>query len=64
VDLSGVRADELEALPLVAVARSFDAEYAERYAPLVRLLWSLTGSWAVAECQHRLNLDPFPPVGN
>ncbi len=49
MDLRGVRADELEALPLVDVARSFDAEYAERYAPLVRLLWSLTGSWAVAE---------------
>ena len=49
MDLRGVRAAELGALPLVVVARSFDAEYAEGYAPLVRLLWSLTGRWAVAE---------------
>ncbi|HMK10142.1 MAG TPA: sigma factor, partial [Acidimicrobiales bacterium] len=49
MDLSGVGAAELEITLQPTVARSFDAEYAQRYAPLVRLLWSLTGSWALAE---------------
>jgi RNA polymerase sigma-70 factor, ECF subfamily len=50
VDPPGVKdAEATDTSPPIVAARTFDSEYADGYGPLVRLLWSLTGRWPVAE---------------